>query len=115
MTQTLIENITALCKEKGISINQMVSEAGVNKSFVDNLKKGSSPSVDKLLLIAQYFCVSIDYLVGLTPNTPSITILPSLDEQQLLEAYRAHPELQPAIRKLLDMPEHKTQEGSAVS
>ena len=49
MTQALIEKITTLCRKKGVSVNQMALEAGVNKSFVDNLKKGSFPSADKLL------------------------------------------------------------------
>ena len=62
----LIERISRLCEAKGVSINQMLQDAGVSKSLVDNLKKGSSPSVDKIAFVADYLQVSIDYLLGRT-------------------------------------------------
>lgn len=68
-TQTIINQITELCDKNSISINQMLKEAQVNKSLVDNLKKGSIPAIDKIEAIADYFNVSIDYLVGKTNNT----------------------------------------------
>ena len=108
MTQALIEKITTLCKKKGVSVNQMALEAGVNKSFVDNLKKGSFPSADKLLLIARYFNVSVDYLLGndtptVAPASPLPTFTP--EEQRIILRYRAmSEEAQLIIRKILDIP-----------
>jgi transcriptional regulator with XRE-family HTH domain len=113
MTQALTEKITTLCRKKGVSVNQMALEAGVNKSFVDNLKKGSFPSADKLLLVARYFNVSVDYLLG--NDTPALrsSFALTADEQQVLDAYRSHPELHAVIRKLLDMPEPQSEDGVA--
>lgn len=63
-TQIIISRISELCKEKSISINQMLKETNLNKSLVDNLKKGSIPSIDKIEGVADYFNVSIDYILG---------------------------------------------------
>lgn len=106
MTQALIEKITTLCRKKGVSVNQMALEAGVNKSFVDNLKKGSFPSADKLLLVARYFGVSVDHLLSNdtpAPASPVITFTP--EEQRVILRYRAmSEEAKLIIRKILDIP-----------
>lgn len=60
----IIANIDSLCNQHGISINKMLSECKLNKSIVDNIKKGSVPSVDKLQKISNYFKCGIDYLLG---------------------------------------------------
>ena len=116
MTQALIEKITMLCKKKGVSVNQMVTEVGVNKSLVDNLKKGSLPSVDKLLLVARYFGVSVDFLLGNENKEPTVLPVPDQTPEEilLLQQWRSHPTAQPFVRKLLDMPEPQS-EGGAVS
>lgn len=65
-TQIIVDRISDLCKEKSVSINQMLKETNLNKSLVDNLKKGSMPSIDKMECVADYFGVSVDYLLGKT-------------------------------------------------
>lgn len=65
-TQIIVDRISELCKEKSVSINQMLKETNLNKSLVDNLKKGSMPSIDKVECVADYFGVSVDYLLGKT-------------------------------------------------
>ncbi len=62
----IVDRISGLCEEKSVSINQMLKETNLNKSLVDNLKKGSIPSVDKIECVADYFGVSVDYLLGKT-------------------------------------------------
>lgn len=62
--QTVIERITALARQRGISINQVLRESGLNKSVLDNMKRGSMPSADKLAALADYFDCSVDYLLG---------------------------------------------------
>lgn len=69
-TNTLITSISRLCDQHGISINKMLQDVGLNKSLVDNLKKGSMPSIDKITKIADYFGVTVDYLLGKT-ETPA--------------------------------------------
>lgn len=62
--QLLTNRISELCVRNNVSINKMLSECRLNKSIMDNLKKGSVPSVDKILTISRYFSVSTDYLLG---------------------------------------------------
>jgi transcriptional regulator with XRE-family HTH domain len=64
ITSFLVEQIEILCAVKGTSINAMLNSCGVGRNFMDNLKKGSIPAVDKLIKIADYFGVTVDYLLG---------------------------------------------------
>lgn len=63
---TLINRINLLCSKMGISINKMLIDCKLKKSVVDNMKKGSVPTIDKVRAIADYFGVSVDYLLGNT-------------------------------------------------
>ncbi len=63
-TSIIISKIEELCSSHHVSVNKMLLESGLTKSVIDNMKKGSMPSVDKLQQIANYFGCSIDYLVG---------------------------------------------------
>lgn len=60
--------IETQCALHGISDRKMLSEAGLSKGVMDNMKKGSMPSVDKVAAIADYFGCSIDQLVGREKN-----------------------------------------------
>ena len=55
---------------KGISGNQLQIACGLNNSALTKWKKGTSqPSADALKKIADYFEVSVDYLLGRTNDT----------------------------------------------
>ena len=62
----LTQTIEKLCKENHITVKEMLSKSNLNRNVVDNLKKGSIPSVDKIVKIADYFNISTDYLLGRT-------------------------------------------------
>lgn len=64
--QICIERITTLTKAKKLSINQMLKDANLPSTVVDNIKRGRVPSIDKLYSLADYFEVSIDFIVGRT-------------------------------------------------
>lgn len=72
--ETLIKNITYICREKNITPHMLGKESGVGKDIITNMNKGSLPSCDKLAKIADYCDVSVDYLLGRTenPNCTSI-------------------------------------------
>lgn len=74
-TKVIIDRISILSDNKGLSINKALIESGVGKSVVDNLKKGSMPNAGILSKIADYFNVSADYLLGKTnnPNKEDVT------------------------------------------
>lgn len=71
-SQLLALKIKELCKANSISVNRMLEEAGVDRNFVFNLSKGCKPSIDKISAIAEYFNVSIDFLVGRTDHAGEI-------------------------------------------
>lgn len=62
--QTVIDRITTLARRRGASINQVLRESHLNKSVLDNMKRGSMPSADKLAALADYFDCSVDFLLG---------------------------------------------------
>ena len=69
--EVLIENISSLSLKNKTSINKALIDSGAGKDFIANLKKGQIPSIEKLMIIADYFGVSIDFLLGRT-NNPEI-------------------------------------------
>lgn len=57
------ETLTNLCKKKNISPTAILQKLGISTSKLTAWKKGSTPSVSVLILISEFFDVSIDYLV----------------------------------------------------
>lgn len=82
--ETFINNIGDLSKKYNMPRNKALIDSGVGKDFVTNISKGSAPSIDKIFKLADYFNVSIDYLLGLDTE-PNRKIPLSEDKQRLLE------------------------------
>ena len=61
------EIIKELAKKRGISLNQLEEKLGIGKNSLYGLKR-NQPSAERLQQIADYFDVSIDYLLGRTEN-----------------------------------------------
>lgn len=61
--QEIAEKVVELCLQKGVSVNRMLNDCNLNKSVVDNLKRGSRASVPIMAALAGYFGVSIDSLM----------------------------------------------------
>lgn len=59
----LYQNIVVLCKGKGISIAKLEKETGLGNGTVGRWEK-SSPSVENVKKVADYFDVSVDYLIS---------------------------------------------------
>lgn len=58
----LKERIQDLCKKTGKSMNQIETELGFGKGYISKLGK-STPNTAKIQKIADYFEVSVDYLM----------------------------------------------------
>lgn len=70
---TLKERIKDLCKQHGISMNKLEGELGFGKGYISKLGT-SQPNANKLQKIADYFNVSLDYLLnGERGQDPSLT------------------------------------------
>lgn len=61
----LVERIKKLCEEKKITIAELERKTGISNGQVRKWDK-TTPGSDKLTLIADYFDVSVDYLLGRT-------------------------------------------------
>lgn len=60
---SILERIQELCKENGINPSKLEIELGFGKGTLYKWDK-SSPNTDKLSKVADYFGVSVDYLLG---------------------------------------------------
>lgn len=60
----LLARIKKLCKKKDISIAYLESLLGMGNGSMSKWSTGASPSVNKIVKIAEFFNVSVDYLVG---------------------------------------------------
>lgn len=58
----IFTNVSNLCKKNGISLAKLEKETGLGNATVRNWRI-SSPTVDKLKLVADYFGVTVDELL----------------------------------------------------
>lgn len=73
---TFYERLTELRREKGVTQKQIQEELDLGKNSFGDWKKGIVPIRSTQQLLAKYFGVSIDYLMGKTnnpiPNTETV-------------------------------------------
>lgn len=80
----MYEKIQLLMMSRHMNKNDLSKAIGVSSGNLSDWSNGrSQPSVDKLIKIADYFDVSVDYLVGRNEQFPS----PSPDTFELIRLY----------------------------
>ena len=67
---TLKERVKSLCKERGVSMNQTETDLGFGKGYISKLGS-SKPNTEKLNRMAEYFGVTLDYLMNGESNGSS--------------------------------------------
>ena len=78
----LNENIRKLRTAKGINQVEFAKRMGVTKQCVSNWENDNIlPSVEMLVKIADFFCVSTDYLLGLSDR--KTLIVEGLTDEEL--------------------------------
>ncbi len=96
----LMKNLVNLRKAKGLSQQKLGKEIGLARNTICQYESGNRvPDVDTLIKIAQYFNISVDYLLGLTDSlytaedyangvkdTKKISI--TADEEEILDKSR---------------------------
>lgn len=85
----LYKKIELLCQNKDVKIADLARDTGINKTVFSELKKGRSKtlSMDKLIMVADYFDISLDELVGRKRKTPDEKSSEVIDKiMKLLEA-----------------------------
>ena len=78
-TESLNQKIKYLIYRDSMSLNQLASAIGVSSGVTSQWMNGrSKPSIENLYLIADFFDVTIDYLVGRTETYDNSQFLESL-------------------------------------
>ncbi len=84
---TFYERLRFICKEKGTTVTNMLSNLGIATGSTGNWKRGSLPNGDILIKIADYLNTSIDYIL-LGEFRSDL----NSEEKQLVELYRLTPD-----------------------
>ena len=58
------DRLKELCAAKGISTYKAATDVGLNRAVVAKWKNGSQPNGATAMKLAEYFEVSVDYLLG---------------------------------------------------
>lgn len=95
--EIFVQNVKHYCKLKETTPTVACDESGAGRNFMDNIKKGSIPSVAKVQLLANYLGVTTSELLGETDRTgpgdkkgPTVKDDGLTEEERLLVlAYRA--------------------------
>ena len=76
------ERVKALCKKKGVSKNTAEKEIGLAKGYISKLGK-SNPNMTTLQKMADYFGVSVEYLMTGTDDGAEQPQLSARDERDI--------------------------------
>lgn len=58
------DNVKSLCKTRGITLTELMRELKMSTSLPTQWKKGQEPKPPTMLKIAEYFGVTIDFLLS---------------------------------------------------
>lgn len=81
---TTFDRVKELCSKHGITIVQLEEIVGFGKNSMYSWKK-NNPSSDRLEKVADYFNVSVDYLLGRTEDKDIQTIAAHHDGEEWTE------------------------------
>ena len=97
----MLEKIVTLMNQRNCDNQQLATALGLNRQVVTDWKAGRSKSYLKYLpKIAAYFDVTMEFLLS-DEEIGRQEVPLSAREQLVVDAYRAHPELQAAVDRML--------------
>lgn len=90
---TMLERMENLADQEGIKLKQLAVKLGLSNSSFSDWKRGkASPSLNAVIKIAEYFDVSIDYLVyGVEFSSKAKLEFSSREDRDLLKKYHELP------------------------
>ena len=103
----LYERITALCKEKGVTCSRMCLDIGLSKSTISDMKSGRKRGISttNAQKIADYFGISVDYLLGKEKKE-----VPLVNGDEELTDYLEMLKTRPECRMLFQLTKNATKE-----
>ena len=66
LNEGFFDRFQNLLEQNNLSFNKFASDLKISTSTCSKWKAGLIPNTPNLILVADYFCVSVDYLLGLT-------------------------------------------------
>lgn len=84
--ELFVRNIKERCRAKGVKPTVACRESGVGTSFITDVNKGTTPSVAKVQLLAQYLGCTVSDLLGETPAAAPENVKAAAQEGSGLEA-----------------------------
>ena len=63
-----VERVAALAKENGVTEKQVLLDCKLNKNLFGLWRQGRTPSTATKMVLADYFGVSVEYLMGETDD-----------------------------------------------
>lgn len=63
-----VERVAMLAKEKGVTEKQVLLDCNLNKNLFGLWRRGSNPNKATQKILADYFGVSVEYLMGQTDD-----------------------------------------------
>ena len=93
MSSVVYDRVRHLCEKHNVSISRVENSVGFGNSTISKWES-SSPSVEKLRKVADYFDVSVDYLMGRSDDETPVSYLLSNDKDiiQLCRAREKMPQ-----------------------
>lgn len=67
--QEMLERLRTLSLERGRSLGAVCDETHIGKNFVSNINGGAGPSKKNLAILAEYFNVTVEYILGQEDDT----------------------------------------------
>ena len=65
--EIFVENVKKYCELKGVKPTVACRESGVGTSFLPDIRRGQTPSVGKVQMLAQYLGCTVSDLLGEQP------------------------------------------------
>lgn len=101
--QELLQRLNSLMEQNGLNAKQLTSELGIsNSSFTDWKKGKGTPSASTLVKLAEYFDVSLDWLLLGKHKDVSLDFSSNRDAELLNKFHRLSPELQTGLLMYID-------------
>lgn len=99
------KTLDKILKEKGTNVNELAKNIGVSNQTLYSIIKRDNMKIDfeLLLKICNELNVNVEKFYDDYIDSKSQQILLTDEEQQLILAYRANPNMQEAVKKLLDV------------
>lgn len=101
-TESTVDRIRVLANAQGLSLPALEVKLNLGNGTISRWSK-SSPNTDKLARVADFFHVSLDYLLGRSEkeNTPNEQTLTE-GERELIELFRMVPaDQQPVVLAMI--------------